>query len=272
MDGTLLNRQSLVSRDNQQALRGFVAEGGRFTLATGRSDRAVKPYLKDLPVNAPAILCNGALIYDFKTGHHLAEFYLAEEIREILTAVLERFPEVAVQVYQSDHTYFLRHNAITKAYMEQLSPGTIPEPYLMEQLPWPWLKALLIGKPEQLAMAESFLKAESLPFNMVYSEVRYLELLPEGVSKGRALEDLLRRPEYTGLKTIALGDNPNDLEMIATADLGIAVGNAHPDVKRVAKWIACDHDSNAVAEVIERLRRVLEKDCSEGDVLERMMA
>jgi Cof subfamily protein (haloacid dehalogenase superfamily) len=253
MDGTLLNRQSLVSRDNQQALRGFVAEGGRFTLATGRSDRAVKPYLKDLPVNAPAILCNGALIYDFKTGHHLAEFYLAEEIREILTAVLERFPEVAVQVYQSDHTYFLRHNAITEAYMEQLSPGTLPEPYPMEKLPWPWLKVLLIGKPEHLAMAEVFIKAEPVPFHTVYSEVSYLELLPEGVSKGRALQDLLLEPEYAGLKTIAMGDNLNDISMIEYAGCGVAMGNAMDDVKEAADYITKSNDDNGAAYAIEEL-------------------
>ena len=65
MDGTLLDSRKRLSQANQSALENFVAAGGWFTVATGRMETSVKRYLPVLPLNAPAILYNGAVIYDF---------------------------------------------------------------------------------------------------------------------------------------------------------------------------------------------------------------
>ena len=66
MDGTLLNSKLEVSDENVRAIEYFVDNGGVFTIATGRMELGVRKYLRILPVNAPVILYNGALIYDFE--------------------------------------------------------------------------------------------------------------------------------------------------------------------------------------------------------------
>jgi len=71
MDGTLLDSNSRVSMENKEALDRFVAGGGFFTVATGRMEESVMKYLQDLPVNLPAIIYNGAAIYDFHTNRML---------------------------------------------------------------------------------------------------------------------------------------------------------------------------------------------------------
>ncbi len=65
MDGTLLDGKSRISEGNRRAIKRFIAGGGLFTVATGRMFKAVEPYLPALPMNVPAIVYNGAAIYDF---------------------------------------------------------------------------------------------------------------------------------------------------------------------------------------------------------------
>ena len=63
MDGTLLNSSRLIGRENREALRWFTDCGGRFCVATGRAVEVTRMYFNDIPVNAPYICLNGALVY-----------------------------------------------------------------------------------------------------------------------------------------------------------------------------------------------------------------
>lgn len=88
---------------------------------------------------------------------------------------------------------------------------------------------------------------------LVYSESTYLEILPRNVSKGNALARLL---DYIGAAdhyTIAVGDNLNDLTMIQSVHKGIAVGNAHPELKQAASEVTVNHEMNALSKVIYQL-------------------
>jgi HAD superfamily hydrolase (TIGR01484 family) len=64
LDGTLLNRASRVPASNARAISYFVKNGGKFSIATGRTELTCLPLVKKLPINAPLILYNGSLIYD----------------------------------------------------------------------------------------------------------------------------------------------------------------------------------------------------------------
>ena len=64
-DDTLYNSSREVSAENREALNYFIRQGGRFTVSTGRAHRTFSPYVHLAPVNAPVILSNGALLYDY---------------------------------------------------------------------------------------------------------------------------------------------------------------------------------------------------------------
>ena len=66
MDGTLLNPDKTLSPKNAAAIADFRAKGGRFSIATGRSLEATRPYLELLQPDLPAVMYNGALIYDWQ--------------------------------------------------------------------------------------------------------------------------------------------------------------------------------------------------------------
>lgn len=80
MDGTLIGSDHAVSAENAAAIRTFVSRGGHFSVATGRSPEIALPFLHGIPLNAPAILYNGAAVYDFEAGAFLHKQLLSETL------------------------------------------------------------------------------------------------------------------------------------------------------------------------------------------------
>jgi Cof subfamily protein (haloacid dehalogenase superfamily) len=248
MDGTLLDRSSKVSRENKAALERFTQGGGLFTLATGRMEISVMQYLKELPVNVPAILYNGASIYDFEKGKTLWEDNLEPDVIGPIKQAIEKFPGIGVQFYHGGRVYYVKDNEYMEAHRlrEKFEPVRVG----IDEVPQPWTKVIFEWHPAKLRLVEEFLNGFSEPFSLVYSEPQFLELLNMNTSKGNALRILtgLFGPEKPCV--IAMGDNLNDVDLIKAADIGIAVENAHEKLKAAADMCCTRHDLNAVAEVI----------------------
>lgn len=248
MDGTLLNGKHLVSPENNSALRRFTEGGGLFTLATGRMDKTVRPYLADLPVNAPGIIYNGAAICDFSKSIILWHNCLPDSITEIAQSILGHFPDIGIQVCYGGDIYFVSENEETEKH--RFREGFTPIISTLDRVPKPWYKILLAWEPKNLVQVEALLREIGGDFRTVYSEPQFLEILNSGVSKGHALNRLIELPGLQGLKVTAMGDNLNDLEMLREADIGIATGNAHKLLREAADLCCCSNDDHAVAEVI----------------------
>lgn len=251
MDGTLLNSRSRLSLENKLALDRFVAGGGLFTVATGRMEKSVMQYLNELPVNVPAIIYNGAGIYDFKADKLLWQDNLEPDVIKPVKQVIERFPGIGVQFYHGGRTYFVRENVHTRNHMirENFKPIICEA----DEVPQPWFKVILTWDPPKLPEVEDFLKDFDVPFSLVYSEPQFLEVLNSSTSKGNALKVLKRILGLEKSCVIAMGDNLNDVELIREAKVGIAVENAHEALKQAADMCCTDHDSNAVSQVISWL-------------------
>ncbi len=251
LDGTLLDSRKRISHENRRALERFVAGGGRFTLATGRIARAVLPYLPLLPVNAPAILYNGAAIYDLRRQEMVWESFLDRDVLPLLAEIMQEFPELGVEVYRGEEVFFPRKNPITERHRDL---ERFPDrPSTIDQLGLPWRKVLTAWEPEQLDRVEAFLKPKTLPCHLVRSDPFYLELLPRGASKGAALRILAGLLGLSVTATVAIGDHLNDLEMIREAGIGVSVANGHPDLKAAADRIGLHHEEHALAELVSWL-------------------
>ena len=119
-DDTLVGSDCEVSRGNREALEYFVREGGRFTVSTGRAHRTFAPYVDAAPINAPVILSNGALLYDFRAGRTVVDLPLpvcaAEDLGELCSAI----PALGVETYHGDDVYIYRPNAHTQRHVERV--------------------------------------------------------------------------------------------------------------------------------------------------------
>ena len=98
-----------LSDENREALEWFMAEGGRFAIATGRALAAFMKYADKVPMNAPGVVCNGAALYDFAKGEYLEMAMLDGNVRERGQTVLEKFPTAAVEAYHIDNVIHAVH-------------------------------------------------------------------------------------------------------------------------------------------------------------------
>lgn len=249
MDGTLLNSTSKLSRENIKAAEQFVQGGGLFTIATGRMEVAIKKYTEQLPINTPVIIYNGAVIYDIKSGKQIWQRFLPMNAFEVIKEISQVFPEIGIEIFQGGNVYIINRNEETDKHLtrEAFSPIYAP----IEKVPDKWYKAIFAWDPAKLLMVEEFLKDKMDNFYSVYSEPQFLELLGMSTSKGNALQNLAKIMGIKQENIIAVGDNLNDLDMIKYAGTGVAVANAHDDIKRAAKICGVHQDDHVVKYVVE---------------------
>ena len=106
-----------LSKENRAALEYFMAEGGRFAVATGRALPSFIKFADMVPMNAPGVVCNGAGLYDFAAGEYLDAAMLEESARPRVQEVIDRFPGMAVEAYHVDNVIHVVHpNDITRQH------------------------------------------------------------------------------------------------------------------------------------------------------------
>ncbi|HOM03223.1 MAG TPA: Cof-type HAD-IIB family hydrolase [Acetivibrio sp.] len=254
LDGTLLNSRFEISEENIKAISYFVDNGGVFTIATGRMELGVREYLKVLPVNAPVILYNGALIYDFDNEKNLWTCGFREDIRGLLKEVLDKFPYLGIEIFPGgDNVYLLRENEETEKHRKK--EGFNPILISRDEIPEKFYKVILTANPQRLPEVEDFLKPRAEGFRTVYSEKQFLEILDQETSKGRALIELAKMMGIEKSKVISIGDNQNDIEMIETSGTGFAVENAHPELIEACDCVCVHHDSHAAGYVVDWIEK-----------------
>ncbi len=256
VDGTLVDQERRVSADTLRVLAVARSRGIRVTLATGRMYASALPYAERIKADAPLILYNGARIQDPAAGSILYSTHLPRRQAARGLRLAQQF-EVHANLYLGETIYIERVSEISresawKDGVEQVPVGDLVR--FLEGQPDDPVKILLIGPGEKLdALASAYragaVGATDLP-HLVRSEATYLEIQPRGVTKGAGL---VRVCELLGIPpsaAVAFGDNLNDLEMIQTAGLGVAMGNAHADLKRAARVVAPSNEEDGVAAVL----------------------
>lgn len=254
LDGTLLDSSGIVSLDNKTAIREFTENGGLFGVATGRSHQNFRKFVEGVEINAPCILYNGCAIYDSVKDSFLDAVYLpVSSLKGWVEDCLRFHPEVMLHIYAQDACHIVSSE-------ENGNPGIFsdhqPAKYssFEEVLDIPWLKVLAYGRNDELKNIERTLFDMGIQdaVHHVYSADVYLEILPKSATKGFMLERL-RGILDSGLRIYAVGDYMNDLEMIASADVGIAMGNAAQSLKDIADIVTVSNDESAIAEIIRNL-------------------
>lgn len=253
MDATLLRSDHSVSDKNKNAIEYFVNNGGLFTVATGRMVEAVRAYMPRICINAPAILHNGAKLYDYSKEAVLFEKSIEEERKQAIKRVYEDFPDVGLEVYSDETVYVYRPCKETKRFLTR----SYEVVYELPREVWdkPWIKVLLIGDKELLDKYEPIYRAEYDSGYAVRSGDKYLDVVANGVSKGVGVQKLAELMEIDREKIIAVGDNMNDIPMLKAAGISYAVANAEEDVVKAADKVAPSNNDDAIAYIIERIEK-----------------
>jgi hypothetical protein len=244
-----------LSEENRTALEYFISEGGRFTIATGRALAAFGPCMEQVPMNAPAVICNGAAMYDAAKGAYLESVNLDGSIRERGQQVLDRFPSVAVEVYHLDCTIHSVHpNEVTRQN-EELMHMPITELPSLPEVPLPVGKLLFEGEYETLKDVRAYLEAQGWDktCELSLSTGNFLEVTAKNVDKGAMVRRLAERLGISLDRVYCAGDEANDISMLTLAAEGFAPANCAPAVRECGAAIVSDAREDALVDIVQIL-------------------
>lgn len=257
MDGTLLDSNKKIRQDSLEAIHKALAAGKYVSLSTGRPIPEIGPYeeqLKDVPFY---ICSSGATIVDRRANKLIFAQTLAEEtVWKIFN--LAKDYDVMYHMLSTDAYMEQGHfDHIENYHMEMYRPlyaahakkvKNIKEFYQEQQYPVYKFNLYLRHPEQRLELREKLLQ---LGITVALAETASLECSPLDISKGTALEKLCQYLSISTAEAIAVGDSDNDLEILQTAGLGAAMGNANERVKAIADVIVKDCDNGGCAQVIE---------------------
>ena len=246
-----------LSVRNREALEYFMAEGGRFAVATGRALAAFMRYADVVPMNAPGIVCNGAALYDFAQEAYLETAMLEGEIRERGQAVLDRFPDAAVEAYHVENViHAVRPNEITRNH-EHLTKVAVTEIPSLLDAPLPLGKLLFEAEHGTLEQVLLFLEEQGWreDYELIFSMPALLEMTAKGANKGAMVRRLAERLGISMEHVYCVGDEANDLSMLKAAAEGFAPANCSAAVRGSGVTLVAHCADNAMAEVISILDR-----------------
>ena len=243
---------------NRKALEYFMAEGGRFAVATGRALAAFIHYAEAVPMNVPGVVCNGAAIYDFEKGEYLETAMLDSSARERGQTVLDRFPTVAVEAYHIDNVIHAVHpNAITRQH-ERITKAAVTEAPSLMDVPLPLGKLLFEAEHETLEEVLAFLTARGWAgdYELIFSVSHLLEMTVKGANKGGMVRRLAARLGVSMEHVYCAGDEANDISMLIVAKQGFAPANCAQAVRDCGATVVCSAQEGAIAQVVEILDRL----------------
>jgi Cof subfamily protein (haloacid dehalogenase superfamily) len=253
LDRTILSDNLEFSPAVVRAVGRLGEAGIAAIVATGRMFASARPYALQLGVTAPVICYQGALVADPRTGewllHRPMGVALAHEVIEAVDAA-----GFHMNVYVDDELYVeeLNEEAITYATHARLEAHAVGD--LLAWLDKPTTKIVVVGDPQGLDRLQNDLRArfdgrafiaKSLPI--------FLELALPGVSKGSALEFVCDRLGIDPRTVVAFGDGANDVELLETAGLGVAVADADAALRPIAGWTVPSVDDDGVAGFLDAL-------------------
>lgn len=217
-----------LSAGNRAAIEYFMAQGGTFSVATGRALPAFDAVRRGLPMNGPTVLFNGAAIYDYAKGAYLYTAFLPEAVRGHVEEVLAAYPRAACEIYHDDNTiHALQPNALTARH-EHLTHSPTQTAASMAEIPSPISKALFEIDAPELAELERFVRSRPWAggYEIIPSSNYLLELTVKGANKGGMVEKLAQLLDIERAHVYCVGDHANDIPMLRFSRIPFAPANA----------------------------------------------
>lgn len=256
LDGTLTNRDKIITERTKRVLLEAQKKGKKVVLASGRPAYGVLPLAEELELDKYGgyiLAFNGGIIMDCCTREVVFQKKLPLETNRRI-AKLAADERVDIMTYQDamiitnnpDSPYAKLESQINHLKIKKVEDmGT----YVDFAVP----KFIMMDDGDYLAMVEARVKAAlGKNFSVYRSEPFFLEILPRGIDKAQCLGHLLERIDMNQEEIIACGDGYNDLSMIRFAGLGVAMENAVLPVRNAADFVTRSNNDDGVAHVVEK--------------------
>ncbi|MFC2002306.1 Cof-type HAD-IIB family hydrolase [Chloroflexota bacterium] len=258
IDGTLVDGNKSISIENREALVKVRDLGMQVSLSTGRSLKACLRIIEQLSLDNYHISFDGALVSSPELGE---EIYVQPISRVVVKQMVEFAHEhgMDLELYTSTHYFAERETWSTEAHRQFF--GVYPTMVDFTNI-WERERILKGGvvptTPQEEAQASAFYRQfdDSLHFSQArtpaYPDIVFINVLAPEVSKGKGTEALAAHLGVPLSEVVAVGDGSNDVSLLSSAGLAIAMGNARSEVKAVADYITLDVDHSGLAVAINK--------------------
>lgn len=261
IDGTLME-MGYINPKNIAAIEEFISLGGTFCIATGRCGPAIEHIVCNFKSLTHAIVYNGGMIYDYVKNAPIMEKCLEDEDKDFFRILLERMPNLGVEVYCGKDLYMLNWSKPCQVHFDyerlKYKIATFDE---IKDLKWN--KAMCYYYADEPEEEIEKLIKEFKSVNCEYTKATFsidgvaykgYEQLPGGAHKGFALGELSKMLNIPKGKTFAIGDYYNDSKMLETADISACPKESPEDIKEIVDFVGCACRDGAVADFIEYLK------------------
>lgn len=256
LDGTLTNRDKIITERTKRVLLEAQKKGKKVVLASGRPTYGVVPLAEELQLDKYGgyiLSFNGGIIMDCCTREVVFEKKLPVESNR---RIVELAQEERVDIMTYQNAMILTNNpdcpyAKLESQINHLKIKKVDD--MASGVDFPVPKFIMMDDGDYLAMVEARVKAAlGKHFSVYRSEPFFLEILPRGIDKAQCLGYLIERMGIEQEELIACGDGYNDLSMIRFAGLGVAMENAVLPVRNAADYVTRSNNDDGVAYVVEK--------------------
>ncbi|GCD12493.1 sugar-phosphatase [Clostridium tagluense] len=255
MDGTLLSDEKKISPANYEAIQQARENGVKVVIASGRPLVGFKKYLEQLNLVSEddyAVAFNGALVQSSQGGEIISKTTLTLQDYKDLYKLSK---ELNVNIHALTETSVISPKDTIYTRGEAEMNGISNEIIAVEDVAVDTtiVKVMFVDKPEIIEEIMQKIPEEvSSKYTVVRSAPFYLEFLDKSVNKGAGVAALAKKLNIKQEEVICIGDAGNDIHMIKYAGLGVAMGNAFPEVKKIANFITKTNEEDGVAYIINK--------------------
>lgn len=262
LDGTLTNSKKEVSEPTIKALIQIQEQGKKVVLASGRPTKGVVPLAEKLHLKdygSYILSFNGGRITDCRTGQVIYNKTIPDDVALPLFHIAKKYAGADILAYTEDTILSgIRPNQYTELESRINHMQIIQAKDFPKEITEPSNKLLITGEPETIQRIKKEAEEYFRSYLYIYcSDPFFLEIMPPRIDKAHSLLKLLTSIGLSAEQMICCGDGYNDLTMIETAGLGVAMANAQPMVLERADYITKSNDEDGVLHVINKF--MLEK-------------
>lgn len=259
IDGTLTNSRKEITPSTKEAIQDVMRRGHKVILASGRPTPGMRRYEQELELEKYGgylLSYNGGRVVDCRSGEILYQRMLPRTIIPGLYGFAERnhcglityLGSTVISAFEPDEyiTWEAHINGLPVRPVE----------HFVDFVDFDVHKCLMTADSDRAAVFEKELQEKYRDLVSIYrSEPFFIEIMPRNVSKGTSLERMLEAMGQRRENTICCGDGFNDISMIRYGGVGVAMGNAQPEVKAAADYITATNDEDGLVQVIHEFIR-----------------
>ena len=261
IDGTLLNKERVLSPRTIQAIKGLHSDI-EVVLASSRMPKAMRHLQQDLDILGSPLICyNGSYVIAQDADGREIELHNAPIPVAVARTAAEfgRAKGLHVGMYRADEWHVpandywtQREENNTRVKSALVDAGKLLGKWEVEA--YGPHKIMCMGEPELVQGVLDLLEARHGDEVHLYrSKETYLEISHKSISKAGALELVMEWMKGRGMEdVISFGDNYNDIDLLQASGWGVAVGNARAEVKAVANEVTGRNTEDGVAAILEK--------------------